>query len=350
MTSDRKLRVFLCHASQDKPVVRELYQRLNAAGWIDPWLDEEKLLPGQDWNMEIEKAVEIADVVIVCLSHSSVNKEGYIQRELRFVLDIALEKPEGAIFVVPLRMDDCDLPRRLRSWHYVDYFPAQRREKASQRLLKSLNVRFDQLQSREGEKKESHSDRVVENSAKIIEPIKPAGKDIPELIRASLLSKGSGGVDIGGSILQILFFALAAINVLAPSDTLTEILMGISAILAGIVLLVKKQIPATVIFKGAVIAFLLLSGLGYRIEGLIPFAPFLAGVAASISGGMLALTIQTPKKPVFYSSISFALFLFLAGMYEIVTNFAGYPPIISEVDTLILIMSMVTSVLLLMDL
>ena len=37
---DRKLRVFLCHASQDKPVVRELYQRLLAEGWIDPWMDE----------------------------------------------------------------------------------------------------------------------------------------------------------------------------------------------------------------------------------------------------------------------------------------------------------------------
>lgn len=39
--SDRKLRVFLCHASQDKPFVREMYQRLLAEGWIDPWLDEE---------------------------------------------------------------------------------------------------------------------------------------------------------------------------------------------------------------------------------------------------------------------------------------------------------------------
>lgn len=45
MTETRKLRVFLCHASQDKPIVRELYQRLLAEGWIDPWLDEEKLLP-----------------------------------------------------------------------------------------------------------------------------------------------------------------------------------------------------------------------------------------------------------------------------------------------------------------
>ncbi|MBI5251913.1 MAG: hypothetical protein HY912_20670 [Desulfomonile tiedjei] len=36
--------------------MRELYQRLLAEGWIDPWLDEEKLLPGQDWDMKIEKA------------------------------------------------------------------------------------------------------------------------------------------------------------------------------------------------------------------------------------------------------------------------------------------------------
>ena len=44
MPDDRKLRVFLCHSSQDKPIVRELYQRLNAEGWIDHWLDKEKLL------------------------------------------------------------------------------------------------------------------------------------------------------------------------------------------------------------------------------------------------------------------------------------------------------------------
>ena len=48
MAVTRKLKDFLCHVSQDKPVVRELYQRLFAEDWIDPWLDEEKLLPGQD--------------------------------------------------------------------------------------------------------------------------------------------------------------------------------------------------------------------------------------------------------------------------------------------------------------
>ena len=59
-------------------MVRELYGQLLAKCWIDPWLDEEKLFPGQDWDMEIEKAVEAADAVLVCLSNNSISKEGYV--------------------------------------------------------------------------------------------------------------------------------------------------------------------------------------------------------------------------------------------------------------------------------
>ena len=77
MTS-RPLRVFLCHSSNDQPAVREVYQKLRAELWIDPWLDEEKLLPGQDWDLVIEKAVQNSDAVIVLLSDSAVKKEGYI--------------------------------------------------------------------------------------------------------------------------------------------------------------------------------------------------------------------------------------------------------------------------------
>ena len=95
--------------------------------------------------MEIEKAVEAADAVIVCLSNNSVSKEGYIQRELKFVLDIALEKSEGTIFVIPLRLDDVEPPRRLRSWQYVDYFPKIERSFAYSKLLESLARRFNAI-------------------------------------------------------------------------------------------------------------------------------------------------------------------------------------------------------------
>lgn len=145
MPETRKLRVFLCHSSNDKPAVRELYKRLEAEGWIDPWLDEENLYPGQDWDLEIEKAVEAADAVIVFLSSNSVTKEGYVQRELRFVLRIADFKPEGTVFVIPVRLDDCPLPRRLSMWQYVDNFPEERVDWAHERLLGGLKVRARKL-------------------------------------------------------------------------------------------------------------------------------------------------------------------------------------------------------------
>ena len=145
MPNQPKLRVFLCHASQDKPVVRELYHRLVAEPWIDPWLDEEKLLPGQDWNWEIEQAVESSDAVIVCVSSTSVVKEGYVQKELRQVLNIALEKLEGAIFILPIRLDDCELPRQVRDKQALDYFPASQRAAAYDKLRASLEIRKNHL-------------------------------------------------------------------------------------------------------------------------------------------------------------------------------------------------------------
>ena len=145
MSTKRKLRVFLCHASQDKPVVRDLYQRLKSETWIDPWLDEERLLPGQDWNLEIEKAVESSDAVIVCVSSTSLAKEGYIQKELRQVLNIALEKLEGAIFILPVKLDDCPLPRQLKDRQALDYFPASQQATAYDKLRTSLKIRKDHL-------------------------------------------------------------------------------------------------------------------------------------------------------------------------------------------------------------
>jgi len=98
----RLLRVFLCHGSQDKPAVRELYKRLTSEKWIEPWLDEESLLTGQDFDLEIYRATRDADAIIICLSKVSVAKEGYVNREIRRALDIAQEKAEGAIYSITL--------------------------------------------------------------------------------------------------------------------------------------------------------------------------------------------------------------------------------------------------------
>jgi hypothetical protein len=55
-TEKRPLKVFLCHAHANSDSVRGLYARLTKDG-VDAWLDKEKLLPGQDWELEVRKAV-----------------------------------------------------------------------------------------------------------------------------------------------------------------------------------------------------------------------------------------------------------------------------------------------------
>ena len=104
MTASRSLKVFICHSKDDKPKVRKLYRRLINDGF-EAWLDEAKLMPGQDWDLEIRKAVRGSDVVLVCLSKSSTTKEGYVQKEMRFALDVADEKPEGTVFLIPVRLE-----------------------------------------------------------------------------------------------------------------------------------------------------------------------------------------------------------------------------------------------------
>ena len=130
------LRVFLCHASHDKQAVRQLYRRLQASGY-SPWLDEEDLLPGQDWAREIRRAVREADVVAVCLTRHSTQKSGFVQKEIGFALDVAEEQPEGTIFLIPARLEECVVPDRLARWHWVDLFE----NGGYDRLVRSLEHR-----------------------------------------------------------------------------------------------------------------------------------------------------------------------------------------------------------------
>jgi len=137
----RPLKIFLCHAHADKQKVRELFLRLTKDG-VDVWLDREKLLPGQDWEMEIRKAVREADVVVVCLS-KQFNSVGFRQREVRLALDTAMEKNKDEIFIIPVRLEECDTLESLKKWHWVDLFE----EKGYDRLALTLSLRAIQVKA-----------------------------------------------------------------------------------------------------------------------------------------------------------------------------------------------------------
>jgi hypothetical protein len=136
----RKLKVFLCHAAEDKQKVRMYHTWLTEAGF-DVWMDEENLEAGQDWDYEISVAIRNSDAILIFLSSKSVSKEGYVQKEIARALDIALEKLEGAIFIIPVRLEVCDIPYRLKRFQYVDLFEKY----GNPRLKKSLYLRAQKL-------------------------------------------------------------------------------------------------------------------------------------------------------------------------------------------------------------
>ena len=133
-------RIFLCHASEDKAQVWEVYQQLKALGFA-PWLDEVDILPGQDWDYEIEQALETADFVMVFLSTRSVEKVGYVQREFRRALYHSEEMPEGFIHTIPVKLDDCSAPRRFSRHQWVNLYENGAFDRVVQALRHGLQQR-----------------------------------------------------------------------------------------------------------------------------------------------------------------------------------------------------------------
>lgn len=158
-TVPRRLWIFLCHASCDKPAVRRLYRLLRQDGF-EPWLDEEDLLPGQVWESAIRNALRESDVVLVCLSQSAVTKKGFVQKEIRFALDAADEQPEGTIYIIPVKLEECRVPERLAQWQWVNL------KDGYEELLRSLRTRAGSL----GLQPISRPDAIVNHRGRITLP------------------------------------------------------------------------------------------------------------------------------------------------------------------------------------
>ena len=117
----QRTHIFLIHAHKDRAKVYKLYKRLSRDG-VNVWLDAERLQPGQDWRKEINQALLGSAVVVVCLTGNFDKQRGYRHEELQLALEKARALPEDEIFVIPVRLESCDLPESLRHLHRVDVF------------------------------------------------------------------------------------------------------------------------------------------------------------------------------------------------------------------------------------
>jgi len=129
--------VFIAYVEEDLATALRLADGLRVAG-CSPWLDKERLLPGQNWPRAIDRAIEISDAFIACFSTRSISKRGQFQNELRYALDCARRMPLDSLFFIPVRLERCTVPHGISGeTQYVDLFPDW--ERGLRRIVRSLN-------------------------------------------------------------------------------------------------------------------------------------------------------------------------------------------------------------------
>ena len=130
--SEKQSTVFLCYSGPDREKVFELYKQLANDGF-KPWMDKEDLIGGQNWKLAIQRAIESADYFIACLS-SNFQHRTYGHREIKLALEVLDTIPEGAIYLIPVRLEDCEIEHRLADRQWVDLFETD----GYARLVKAL--------------------------------------------------------------------------------------------------------------------------------------------------------------------------------------------------------------------
>jgi hypothetical protein len=131
-------RPFISYAREDSQHARRIYRDLRSVG-ATPWLDAEELIGGQEWEPAIRRAMRECTHFLALISESSVNKRGFVQRELREALEILDEMPPDQIFVIPVRLDTSSpAHERLKRLHWIDLFPDY--DEGFRRVTASLGI------------------------------------------------------------------------------------------------------------------------------------------------------------------------------------------------------------------
>lgn len=134
------MEIFLSYPSERLKIARQVYDFLTPLG-VRVWFDKASLIPGQEWDLERERAQERADLTILICSPETIARAGVIQREIKDVLRLMKDKPAGQIFLISIRTDDVRLPPELAKYHYLDYF----KEDWQQQLCRSLDQRYREV-------------------------------------------------------------------------------------------------------------------------------------------------------------------------------------------------------------
>jgi hypothetical protein len=137
--------VFISYARDDLQAVQQIKAGLEAAG-ITTWFDIDRLEVGDDYDRKIQRNIARCCYFIPVISSATQRRsEGYFRREWSYALDRARNMAEGALFILPVVLDetvaaDALAPDRFKALHFTQLPGGQVTPEFAQRLSGLMQV------------------------------------------------------------------------------------------------------------------------------------------------------------------------------------------------------------------
>ena len=133
-----KTDIFLSYSRKDVGEVNCLYERLKKRGF-SPWQDHRDILGGQKWLDAIIQAIRNSSFFLACLSRETVEKQtGVLIREINEALDLLKFKRLTHIYIIPVRLEECEIPEELSDHQCIDLFRPDGFDKLVDALMHGL--------------------------------------------------------------------------------------------------------------------------------------------------------------------------------------------------------------------
>jgi hypothetical protein len=112
MTTEKQRRAFISYSRTNKEFATKLAKRLRLMGY-PVWFDLFDIPTGSRWDDEVEKALWECSIFMIILTPASIGSEN-VKDEIGYAIDHGKR-------ILPILLEQCEVPLRLRRFQYVDF-------------------------------------------------------------------------------------------------------------------------------------------------------------------------------------------------------------------------------------
>jgi hypothetical protein len=138
--------IFISYAREDLPAVQRLKAAFDAAGLVT-WFDLDRLEGGDDYDRKIHANISRCSYFMPVISAATQRRhEGYFRREWSYAVDRSRNIAEGAVFMLPVCIDDTSeaealVPDKFKALHITRVPAGEPAPEFVARLLDLCNAR-----------------------------------------------------------------------------------------------------------------------------------------------------------------------------------------------------------------